>query len=119
MFQSIKLSALTVALIALVGVNAQLSIPDAPTSVALDVLSGSKLLFCPQDFIVGFGSFYFIFYFQPFIKIVYLYVFDAPSKGDIRVSFEAPLTDGGSAVQSYTVEWDTDPGVQEVQSIST
>jgi hypothetical protein len=97
-------------------VNAQLSIPDAPTSVALDVLSGSKLLFCPQDFIVGFGSFYFIF-FSLSLKL-FIYMFLIP-KGDIRVSFEAPLTDGGSAVQSYTVEWDTDPGVQEVQSIST
>ena len=42
-----------------------------------------------------------------------------PYTGDVRVSFEAPLTDGGSAVQSYTVEWDTDPGVQEVQTITT
>jgi hypothetical protein len=62
-----------------VAVSAQLNVPDAPTSVALDVLSGS----------------------------------------DVRVSFEAPLTDGGSAVQAYTVEWDTDPGVQEVQTITT
>lgn len=35
------------------------------------------------------------------------------------MSFEAPLTDGGSAVQSYSLEWDTDPGVQEVQTITT
>jgi hypothetical protein len=67
------------ALLSIVGANAQLSIPDAPTSVALDVLSGSE----------------------------------------VRVSFESPLSDGGSAVQSYSVEWDTDPGVQEVQAIST
>jgi len=61
------------------GADAQLSIPDAPTSVALDVLSGSE----------------------------------------VRVSFESPLSDGGSAIQSYSVEWDTDPGVQEVQAITT
>ena len=41
------------------------------------------------------------------------------ASGDVRLSFEAPLTDGGSAVQSYNVEWDTDPGVQEIQTITT
>jgi len=60
-------------------VAAQLNVPDAPTAVALDVLSGS----------------------------------------DVRISFEAPLTDGGSAVQSYSLEWDTDPGVQEIQTVTT
>jgi len=29
------------------------------------------------------------------------------------------VTDGGSAIHSYKVEWDTDPGVQEVQTIKT
>ena len=29
------------------------------------------------------------------------------------------VTDGGSAIHSYKVEWDTDPGVQEVQTITT
>ena len=42
-----------------------------------------------------------------------------PLTADIRVSFEAPLTDGGAAVQAYSVEWDTDPGVQEIQTITT
>ncbi len=37
----------------------------------------------------------------------------------IAVNFSAPLSDGGSAINSYKVEWDTDPGVHEVQTITT
>ena len=37
----------------------------------------------------------------------------------IRANFSAPVTDGGVAISSYKVEWDTDPGVQEVQTITT
>lgn len=36
-----------------------------------------------------------------------------------RTAWEPPLSDGGQAVSSYRVEWDTDPGTQEVQLIST
>ena len=41
------------------------------------------------------------------------------SGSDVQVTFEPPLTDGGAAVQSYNVEWDTDPGEQELQTITT
>ena len=41
------------------------------------------------------------------------------SGSSLQLDFEAPLTDGGAAVQSYLVEWDTDPGEQEIQLITT
>jgi len=41
------------------------------------------------------------------------------SQSSIYSNFSAPLSDGGSAINSYKLEWDTDPGVQEVQSITT
>jgi len=37
----------------------------------------------------------------------------------IAVDITAPVNDGGSAVHSYKVEWDDDPGTREVQTIST
>ena len=52
---------------------------------------------------------------------------DVPASADLSVvsgsalqlDFEAPLTDGGAAVQEYLVEWDTDPGEQEIQTVTT
>jgi hypothetical protein len=37
----------------------------------------------------------------------------------IQASFTPPLSDGGSAINSYKVDWDTDPGKHEVQMITT
>jgi len=37
----------------------------------------------------------------------------------IAVNFSAPLSDGGAAINSYKVDWDTDPGIHEVQTITT
>ncbi len=36
----------------------------------------------------------------------------------VAVSWSPPLSDGGAAVQSYEVEWDTAPGLRTVQSVS-
>lgn len=49
----------------------------------------------------------------PFLDLTVL------SQSSIYANFSPPLSDGGSAINSYKVEWDTDPGVQEVQSITT
>ena len=37
----------------------------------------------------------------------------------MQVNIRPPLTDGGAAITSYKVDWDSDPGVHEVQTIST
>ena len=37
----------------------------------------------------------------------------------VQTSWAPPLSDGGAAVQSYQVEWDTNPGVAEVQTVTT
>ena len=37
----------------------------------------------------------------------------------LRLEWVAPLTDGGAAVSSYQVEWDTNGGTQEVQAVTT
>lgn len=59
----------------------------------------------------------------PFVDLTVL------SGNTIRADFQAGndlaedgsmlVTDGGSAIHSYKVEWDTDPGTQEVQTITT
>jgi hypothetical protein len=41
------------------------------------------------------------------------------SGSEIQVTLSRPYSDSGLAINSYKVEWDTDPGVLEVQSIST
>ncbi|GMH60848.1 hypothetical protein TrRE_jg11288, partial [Triparma retinervis] len=41
------------------------------------------------------------------------------SDSSIEMSFSSPLSDGGSAVSSYTVEWDSDLGTQEIQTITS
>eukprot|EP00940_MAST-03C_sp_MAST-3C-sp2_P000562 g562.t1 len=43
----------------------------------------------------------------------------AETGSSLVVEWYPPETDGGSAVTSYTVEWDTDPGVREIQEIRT
>lgn len=48
---------------------------------------------------------------------------DAPETVDLfiagdtslRVDFTPPVSDGGSQVTSYKVEWDTEPGLREVR----
>jgi hypothetical protein len=37
----------------------------------------------------------------------------------LDVTFEPPLTDGGAEVTSYQVDWDTEPGVYEIQTVQT
>ena len=37
----------------------------------------------------------------------------------IQASFTPPLSDGGSSINSYKVDWGTDPGVHEVQMVTT
>eukprot|EP01032_Pedospumella_encystans_P021111 gene21111-23955_t len=49
----------------------------------------------------------------PFLDLTVL------SDSSVYANFSAPISDGGSAINSYKVEWDTDPGVQEVQAITT
>jgi len=44
---------------------------------------------------------------------------NAISDSEIQVDFAPPSSDGGSHVTSYKVEWDTDPGNQEIQTITT
>jgi len=49
----------------------------------------------------------------PFLDLTVL------SGTSVRTNFSAPLTDGGSAITSYKIDWDTDPGVKEIQQIVT
>ena len=50
---------------------------------------------------------------QPFLDLTVI-------SGDaIRADFFSPLSDGGSAIHSYKVEWDTDPGLPEIQTLTT
>ena len=37
----------------------------------------------------------------------------------IQAFVTPPLSDGGSSINSYKLDWDTDPGVHEVQTVST
>jgi hypothetical protein len=41
------------------------------------------------------------------------------SGDSVVTSFNSPFTDGGSAIYSYQVDWDTDPGSAEIQTITT
>lgn len=41
------------------------------------------------------------------------------SQDKVQLSFGPPEHDGGGAVSAYKVEWDTDPGVMEVQVVET
>ena len=41
------------------------------------------------------------------------------SPESIRVDFTPPSSDRGSEITSYLIEWDTDPGVREVQEVRT
>eukprot|EP00981_Chlorochromonas_danica_P003361 scaffold644_cov168-Ochromonas_danica.AAC.53 len=50
---------------------------------------------------------------SPFLDLTVL------SQSSIYANFSPPLTDGGSAIYQYKVEWDPDPGVQEVQEVTT
>ena len=36
-----------------------------------------------------------------------------------HVAFAPPTSDGGASITSYTMEWDTEPGIPEVQTITT
>lgn len=40
------------------------------------------------------------------------------SNTELQLDFLPPVSDGGSEVTSYLVEWDTDPGTTEVQTIT-
>jgi hypothetical protein len=44
---------------------------------------------------------------------------DVVSGSSVLVGLTPPLSDGGAAVQSYKVDWDTAPGVREVQVVRT
>jgi len=46
-------------------------------------------------------------------------IVNAVSDSEIKLDFSPPSSDGGSHVSSYKVEWDTDPGNQEIQTITT
>ena len=50
---------------------------------------------------------------EPYLE---LYVLSGSS---IQANFTPPTFDNGASISSYKVDWDTDPGVQEVQEIST
>ena len=41
------------------------------------------------------------------------------SDTEMHIQWSPPTSDGGAAITSYEVSWDTDPGVSEVQSITT
>ncbi|KDO30965.1 hypothetical protein SPRG_04153 [Saprolegnia parasitica CBS 223.65] len=41
------------------------------------------------------------------------------SEETVLVAFQPPATDGGSGISAYAVDWDPNPGVQEVQTITT
>ena len=41
------------------------------------------------------------------------------SGAELVVDFASPVSDGGSQITSFKVEWDTNPGVREVQEITT
>jgi len=49
----------------------------------------------------------------PFLDLTVL------SGSSIQASFKPPLSDGGAAINAYNLAWDTDPGVQEVQTVTT
>ena len=44
---------------------------------------------------------------------------EVKSAASITVDFDVPEDDGSSAITSYLLEWDTAPGIQEVQRIKT
>ena len=50
---------------------------------------------------------------EPFVNLNVL------SNSAIGVNIALPIDDGGSAINSYVVEWDTNPGIREVQTVST
>jgi len=50
---------------------------------------------------------------SPFLNLAVI------SGSAINSSVLPPLSDGGSSIHSYKLEWDTDPGVQEIQAITT
>ena len=49
----------------------------------------------------------------PFVQLNVL------SNSAVGVNVSLPISDGGSAINSYVVEWDTNPGVREVQTVQT
>lgn len=41
------------------------------------------------------------------------------SDSSIKASISPPLSDGGAAINSYKIDWDSDPGKHEIQTIQT
>ena len=41
------------------------------------------------------------------------------NQSSLQVDITPPLTDGGQEVTAYEIHWDTEPGIREIQTIST
>ena len=41
------------------------------------------------------------------------------NQSSLQVDITPPLTDGGQEVTAYEIQWDTEPGIREIQTIST
>lgn len=51
--------------------------------------------------------------FAPFLDLTVL------GGDEVQVDLSPPLSDGGTAITSYRVDWDSNPGTHEVQTITT
>ena len=49
----------------------------------------------------------------PFVDLTVL------GSDEVKVDLSPPLSDGGDRITSYQVDWDSNPGTHEVQTITT